>query len=96
MELFLFARFHSLPGNREAVRQAIHEVQGPTRLEPGCLGYNAFHSVRDRDEFYVHSRWLDMASFQNHADLPHTIKFIEQVEPLIDHPLKVTLAEHIE
>ncbi len=95
MELFLFARFHAAPGHRMAVRQAILEVQGPTRIEPGCLGFNAFQSVRDPDEFYIHSRWQDMAAFQHHAGLPHTMSFIERVEPLIDHPLKVTLAEPI-
>jgi quinol monooxygenase YgiN len=96
MELFLFARLHALPGNRVAVRQAIQEVQGPTRIEPGCRGFNAFQSVRDQDEFYIHSRWQDMEAFQHHATLPHTVSFIARVESLIDHQLKVTLAEPIE
>lgn len=95
MELFLFARFHARVGNQDAVRQAIHDVQGPTREEPGCLGYQAFQSVRDRDEFYIHSRWRDMAAFERHASLPHTVSFIARVEPLIDHPLHVTLSERL-
>ena len=48
MEAFIFARFHAAPGKREAVREAMHRVQGPTRLEAGCLGYGAFQSVRDQ------------------------------------------------
>ena len=60
MELFLFARLHARPGNQNANRLAIHDVQGPTRDEPGCLGYDAFQSVRDPDEFYIHSRWRDL------------------------------------
>jgi len=93
MELFLFARFHARPACQDKVRQAIQQVQGPTRQEPGCLSYQAFQSVRDRDEFYVHSRWCDRAAFEQHASLPHTVRFVAMVEPLIDHPLTVALTE---
>lgn len=94
-EVFVFARFHALPGKRAEVRQAMFEVQGPTRREPGCLDYAAFHSVRDPDEFYIHSRWRDRATFDAHAELPHTVRFVETVGPLLDHPFKASLAEKI-
>ena len=45
--------------------------------------------------FYIHSRWTDEAAFDLHAQLPHTVRFIERVGPLIDHPLDVTRAELI-
>jgi quinol monooxygenase YgiN len=96
MELFLFARFHARPGCQAALRQAIREVQGPTRQEPDCLSYHVFQSVRDRDEFYIHSRWRDHAAFERHANLPHTARFLATVEPLIDHPLSVSLTEPLE
>ena len=95
MEVFIFARFHAAPGQREAVRAAMNRIQGPTRLEPGCLGYGAFQSLRDADEFYIHSRWKDQAAFELHATLPHTVRFIERVEPLIDHPLDVNRTQQI-
>jgi quinol monooxygenase YgiN len=95
MEIFVFARLHARPGNRGDVRQAMYEVQGPTRAEPGCLSYGAFHSVRDPDEFYIYSCWQDMAAFERHAELPHTVRFIESVEPLLDHPFKATLSTRL-
>ena len=95
MEIFLFARLHALPGKRDEVRQAMFEVRGPTREEPGCLSYGAFGSVRDPDEFYIHSRWRSLAAFELHAELPHTVRFLETVEPLLDHPFKVTVAEQL-
>ncbi len=70
-------------------------VQGPTRVEPGCLDYGAFRSVRDPDEFYIHSRWKDLRAFEAHAELPHTVRFLAAVEPLLDHPFKATVAERI-
>ena len=95
MEVFIFARFHAAPGQREAVREAMHHVQGPTRLEAGCLGYGAFQSVRDLDEFYIHSHWKDQAAFDRHAGLPHTVRFVAEVEPLLDHPFKACLTKQI-
>ena len=95
MEIFVFARLHARPGMQREAYQAMFEVQGPTRQEPGCLSYGAFRSVRDPDEFYIHTRWKDIASFERHAELPHTVRFVESVEPLLDHPFKVTLSEQL-
>jgi len=93
MELFIFARFHAKDGKEGAVAEALREVVAPSREEPGCLGIDAFRSVRDPALFYIHSRWTDHAAFDLHSTLPHTERFVQRVEPLIDHPLEVTRAE---
>ncbi len=96
MELFLFARFHAREGCEAALRDAIRAVGAPTRQEPGCLGYEAFRSVRVPGEFYIHSRWRDREAFDIHATLPHTVRFLSIAETLIDHPLAVSLTESME
>jgi quinol monooxygenase YgiN len=73
----------------------LREVAGPSREEPGCLGLQVVRARRDPRLFYVQSRWQDEAAFDLHAGLPHTVRFLEQVEPLIDHALDVTRAELI-
>jgi len=93
MELFLFARLHARLGCEQLLRRAIADVQAATRAEVGCLGYQAFQSVRDSGEFYVHSRWQDQNAFELHATLPHTLRFVACVEPLLDHPLAVSLTK---
>jgi quinol monooxygenase YgiN len=95
MELFIFARFHARPGQQDALTEALRDVLGPSSEEPGCLGIRAFRSTRDPQLFYIHSRWKDEAAFEIHAGLPHTVRFVERVEPLIDHPFDVTRAEQI-
>ncbi|MGA2881234.1 MAG: putative quinol monooxygenase [Bryobacteraceae bacterium] len=95
MELYIFGRFHAGPGNEAAVADAINNVLGPTRDEPGCLSIHAFRSIRDARLFFIHSRWVSEEAFEIHATLPHTVRFIECVEPLIDHPLDVTRTEMI-
>lgn len=96
MELFIFARFHARRGNEGAVAEALRDVVAPSREELGCLSIHAFRSARDPQLFYVHSRWKDEAAFEHHAGSPHTVRFLERVEPLIDHPLDVIRTEQIE
>jgi quinol monooxygenase YgiN len=92
VELFIFARFHAREGQDEAVAAALREVVGPTRGERGCLSIRAFRSVGDARLFFIHSRWNGEAAFESHAGLPHTVRFLERVRPLIDHELEVTRA----
>jgi quinol monooxygenase YgiN len=95
MPLFIFARLHARPGKETAVAEALRDVLAPSSQEPGCLGIQAFRSIRDPRLFYIHSRWRDEAAFDSHAGMPHTARFIERVTPLIDHTLDVTRAEQI-
>ena len=95
MEVFIFARFHARPGNESAVAEALLDVLAPSREEPGCVSIHAFRSMRDSQLFYIHSRWKDEAAFERHAGLPHTLRFVERVAPLIDHALDVTRAGRI-
>jgi quinol monooxygenase YgiN len=95
MELFIFAQFHARLGEDEAVAAAIADVARPTKAEPGCLAFGAYRSTRDPRLFYIHSRWADETAFDAHSGLPHTVRFIAQVVPLIDHVLDVTRASLI-
>jgi quinol monooxygenase YgiN len=95
MEMFLFARFHARPGQEALVAEALRDVIPPSREEPGCLGIHAFRSTRDRQLFYIHSRWKDEAAFEAHAGLPHTVRFVERLPPLLDHALDVVRTEQL-
>ena len=95
MELYIFGRFHVLAGKGSAFEEALREVLVASREEAGCLDIHWFRSIRDRRLFYVHSRWRDEEAFEVHARLPHTVKFLERAEALIDHALDVTRAERI-
>ena len=95
MELFIFARFHAREGQEAGVAAALRDTVTPSRQEPGCLAIEAYRSTRDPLLFYIHSRWVDEAAFEIHAGLPHTVRFLERVRPLLDHELEVTRARPI-
>ena len=76
-------------GQECAVEKALHDVAGPSRDESGCLGLNVFRSTRDL-RLFIHAHWSDEAAFEIHARLPHTVRFIDTAELLIDHLLDLT------
>jgi quinol monooxygenase YgiN len=94
MELIIFARFHAREGEDAALASALRHQLRPVRAEPGCLlAIEVFRCTRDPRLFYLHSCWVNEAAFDLHARLPHTVRFLERVKPLIDHPLDVTRAK---
>jgi quinol monooxygenase YgiN len=95
MELFIFARFHARAGHDAAVEAALRDVVPPSRAEPGCRAIAAYRSTRDPLLFYIHSHWAHETAFDTHATLPHTVRFLERVRPLLDHDLEVTRARPI-
>jgi quinol monooxygenase YgiN len=92
MELCIFARFHAREGAEAALAAVLRAQIRFARGEPGCLMIDAYGSTRDPRLFYIHSRWTDEAAFEVHAELPNTLRFLDRVQPLIDHPLDVTRA----
>ncbi|HEY6389605.1 MAG TPA: putative quinol monooxygenase [Candidatus Acidoferrum sp.] len=93
MEQDVFVRLQAREGEERGVVEALREVAGPSREEAGCLSFHTFRSVRDRRLFYIHSRWVDEAAFQRHADLEHTVRFLKRVDALLDEPRSVTRTE---
>ena len=95
MDQYVFVRLHAREGQENAVEEALRGVTGPSREEAGCLSFHTFRSMRDRRLFYIHSRWVDEAAFQAHAELPHTLRFLKRVDALLDQPRDVTRTEMI-
>ena len=95
MELFAMARFHVRVGQEGLFEEALREVLTATRAEAGCLEIGGYRSLRNRQLFYIHSRWKEEAVFDAHAKLPHTVKFLRTVEGLLEQPPEFTRSERI-
>ncbi|MGH7335102.1 MAG: putative quinol monooxygenase [Candidatus Rokuibacteriota bacterium] len=88
----------------EALLHDSIQVRRRHRLGQGALleladegGIDRVCQLRDGDPqlFYIHSCWKDEAAFEHHAGLPHTVRFLERMGPLIDHPLDVARTARI-
>jgi len=95
VEQFVFVRLHAREGEEKAVEEALREVVGPSLEEAGCVDFHLFRSMRDRRLFYIHSKWTDEVAFQNHAQLPHTIRFLKRVDAMLDQPREVARTQQI-
>jgi quinol monooxygenase YgiN len=89
-DFFVFTRVHSTEGQDPLTRKVIQDVLMPTRQEPGCLEINAYSSISDPGLFYINSRWKAEADFDQHLTLPHTRRFLADIQHAIDRPLEVT------
>jgi quinol monooxygenase YgiN len=96
MALHIIARFHVRAGAEAPALEALSTVAAATRQEPDCIDFQVFRGVRDPLLFHIHSQFRDEAAFDVHADLPHTVRFLETIEALIDQPREVTRAERLE
>ena len=95
-ELFIFARFHAKRGRENELVEELTKEVAVARQEAGCIAHSAYRSTRDPSLFFIHSSWADEAAFENHLGLPHTRRFAERVELLIDHGLEVTRTRPLE
>ena len=88
MRLFVFVPLRAKAGSERGVEQALLRVAAASRTEPGCREIRAFRAQGNNRLFYVHSTWEDEAAFDRHAELPHTVAFIAEVSPLLEHSVK--------
>jgi quinol monooxygenase YgiN len=96
MALSVFACFHAREGQADAVAAALREVVAATRAEADCRFIDAHRATTDPRLFHIHSRWTDEAAFEIHTALPHTMRFLSRVQPLVDHPVEVTRARPLD
>jgi quinol monooxygenase YgiN len=88
LSFHFIVRFEPLPGREAAFRDELLLVNEPSRAEIGCLSIDVFESLREPFVFAVHSEWADERSFELHATLPHTLRFLEAAETLLSHPVQ--------
>jgi quinol monooxygenase YgiN len=95
MAMFFFGRFQTKAGHNAAFEKLLPGLLEASRAEAGCVSIQVFRSMLDRQLFYIHSEWKDEVAFDFHADQPHTVMFLEQVQPLLERPVETTRTERI-
>jgi quinol monooxygenase YgiN len=88
MSLHFLVRFEPQHGKERDFREALLRVVEPSRAEIGCVAMHVFESLREPFSFAIHSEWVDEAAFDSHAQLPHTVRFLEAARELLTHPVQ--------
>lgn len=71
MPYVVAARWTVKDGESEAVAQAIADLVGPSRAEPGNLIYQPHRSFEDPSVFFFYEQYRDEAAFQEHVRSSH-------------------------
>jgi quinol monooxygenase YgiN len=87
LSIHVFVRFEPRPGKEAEFREEVLRVAESSRTEIGCLAIHVFESLRDPFVVEIHSEWVDEAAFEWHAQLPHTVRFLQAAEELLTHPV---------
>ena len=88
MSVHFIVRFEPSLGKEQEFRTELVRVVEATRAEPGCLSIRAFQSLREPLAYAIHSEWADEAAFELHANLPHTVRFLEAGKKCLTHPVQ--------
>lgn len=75
--------FTVLPEKRDEFLAASVAAAGPSRSDPGCLGYGFYTSVAQPDVFLLVERWADDPSLEAHAESPHIREFLDRTADLV-------------
>jgi len=95
LSIHFFVRFEPRPGKAVQFREELLRVVEPTRTETGCVAINDFESIREPTVFAIHSEWVDEAALELHAQLSHTVRFLEAAKELLTHPVEGLRTRHI-
>jgi quinol monooxygenase YgiN len=52
------------------------------------VAIHVFESLGEPFRFAIHSEWLHESAFEHHAQLPHTVRFVEAAKELLTHPIE--------
>ena len=59
-------KMRALPEKRMEVKQTLQALIEPTRNEKGCLGYDVFEDIENRNSFCLVERWASRKDLDNH------------------------------
>ncbi|MCV0427343.1 MAG: antibiotic biosynthesis monooxygenase [Roseibium sp.] len=95
--IFIIATMKTTPANREALIEATRLCIDETRKEPGCVSYDFYQSISDRQAFVFVERWINKNELERHFASPHLAVWREASKSLIvEKNVEIITPEEIE
>lgn len=96
MSVTVFASVSALPGQEQAVEDALRAMLPTTRAEPGCLRYDLYRDLKDSTTFHLIEAYTDQAALQAHASSAHFLALRDKLTSLLAKPLAVSLLSEMD
>lgn len=94
-KLHVIATVQCKPGTEDAMIAAIQDCAVQSRLEEGCEVYRFYKHAAQAGKFVFIETWRDKAALDLHVTLPHFLKMIETVQPLLLADFDIQLLEEV-
>ena len=79
--------------NRDALVEALTEMQDESRREEGCIRYGFFAAVEDPLSFVAVEEWADREALDRHFAEPHLQEFAGKLLELVSERPEVAIHE---
>ena len=76
--IILSVFIEAVQGREEELAGMLKELIGPTRSEPGCLGYELNASREKPGVFLFYEKFADQAALDAHINSPHFQSFLKK------------------
>lgn len=94
-ECHIICTVHSKREHREAVKALLLELVEPARMEDGCLYYDLYQQIGDRNTFFILDGWASEEAVALHTAHPNVPRVVEQLKPLLASPLVVITSSRV-
>ncbi len=75
MAYVVTAKWTAKEGEEEAVLEAVRQMVGPSRAEPGCLYYQPNRDPENPRVFFFYEQYADLAAYEAHGASEHFQRF---------------------
>jgi quinol monooxygenase YgiN len=81
--IVFMATVRTRPETADSVAEALQQLAGETRTEPGCLAYAVHRSVDDPTLFVTVEEWRSQEDIQRHFEMPYVKELVAQAPALL-------------
>ena len=81
------------PGNVEAMKDAVREMEIASLEEPGCHEYIISQALSDPGKLRINELWESMEALEAHFGLPHMARFQETLQKYPPRSMKLRVHE---
>jgi len=91
--LIVIAAAKAKPGQEKKLEQALCEVAGPTRAQPGCELFSLYRSLEHASTIIGFERWVSREHHARHLQGTHVQTLMSAMSDLVAEPPQILLYE---
>lgn len=94
--VLVFATFHPLEGEEQALKDILAPMLEQTRLEPGNEVYDLYRSENDGVAYHLFERYVDADALEAHRASDHYKAYRAAVPEVLSAPIGVAVLSEID